>query len=423
MALKLENLRHDANGCIRCSMCKFVDIVWTQSARFARQCPINVRYAFNLYSAPGLMYSAKGIMDRQLEFTPKLLDALYKCTLCGACDVRCKRNLDPEILSVIEALRAKAVEVGKGPMPEHKAVADNIEKSKNRYGLPHANRLKWLTNDIKTAVKADLWYFVGCVASYSHQEIAKATAKILARTNTEFTVSQEESCCGHLLYSTGQIDAFKKQAEHNINILKKSGAKTVLVSCAEGYKTWKVDYPKFLDKSTDDMPFKVVHVVEHVDQLVKNGKLKFKKSIPLKVTYHDPCNLGRLSEPWIHWEGTYERYGVPTPPRGFRRDGHAGVYEPPRDILKSIPGIELIEMERSRDNAWCCGAGAGVDLAFPDFAMWTASERLEEVKETGAEAIITSCPTCKDLLQKAIQSNGVKVKVFDITEIILEALS
>ncbi|MDH5695611.1 MAG: (Fe-S)-binding protein [Dehalococcoidia bacterium] len=423
MTLKLEDLRHDASGCIRCSNCKFTEHIWMQSARFGRQCPISTRYAFNLYSAPGLMHSALGIMDKKLEFTPKLLDALFKCTLCGACDVRCKRNLDPEILSVIEVLKAKAVEVGKGPMPEHRVVTENIEKRNNRYGSPYDNRLKWLTDDIKPAAKADILYFVGCVASYAHNEIAQATARILMRINTDFMVSQDEWCCGYLLYSTGQVDSFSRQAEHNIEMLKKSGAKIVLVSCAEGYKTWKVDYPKVLGKSTDDMDLKVVHIVEYIDQLVKDDALRFKNSIPMKVTYHDPCNLGRLSEPWYHWEGTYKRYGVPEPPKTFRRDGHAGVYESPRDILKAIPGIELIEMERARDNAWCCGAGAGVELAFPDFALWAASERLEEAKATGAEAIVTCCPTCKEVLHKAAQSRREKIKVYDITEIILEAIS
>jgi Fe-S oxidoreductase len=423
MAFQLEDLRHDANSCIRCSMCKFVDPVWTQSARFARQCPINMRHKFNLYSAPGFMYCAKAIMDNQLEFTPRLMDALYKCTLCGACDVRCKRNLDPEILSVIEALKAKAVEVGKGPMPEHKKIAENIKKCNNRYGLPHENRLQWITDEIKPAEKADVLYFAGCAASYAHNEIAQATAKILMHGKTEFMVSSDEKCCGHLLYTTGQVDAFKNQAEQNLDALDKSGAKTIIISCAEGYKTWKIDYPKVLGKNTDDMPYQVTHIVEHIAQLVKDGALEFKKSIPLKVTYHDPCNLARLSDPWFTWHGSYGRYGVPNPAKPFRRDGHAGVYEPPRGILNSIPGIELVEMERSRDNALCCGAGAGVDMAFPDFASWTASERLEELEATGAEAIVTCCPACKGMFQKIVESSGMKISVFDITEIVLEAIS
>ena len=421
MSLRLEDYRHDASGCVRCSNCKFIEHLYMKSQRFARQCPINVRYAFNLYSAPGLMYSALAMMDNKLQFTPKLLDALYQCTLCGACDVRCKRNLDPEILSVIEALKVKAVEVGRGPTSEHKAVAENIEKSRNRYGSPHANRLKWFTHDVRPAAKADILFFVGCAASYTHNEIAQSTAKILKHTKTDFMVSPEESCCGYLLYSTGQMDSFKKQADRNIKMLEKSGAKTVLVSCAEGYKTWKVDYPKVLGKSTNDMDFKVVHITEFVGQLVKEGTLKFKKTIPMKVTYHDPCTLGRLSEPWYHWEGVYKTYGVPDPPKTVRR-GDKGVYEPPRDILKSIKGLEVVEMERNRDNAWCCGAGAGVGLAFPEFTSWTASERIEEAKATGAEALITCCPACKEVLEKTAQSRTKDMKVYDITEIILEAM-
>ena len=423
MALQLENLRHDANSCIRCSMCKFVDMVWTQSARFARQCPINVRYKFNLYSAPGLMACARAVLDSKLEFTPKLLDALYKCTLCGACDVRCKRNLDPEILSVIEALKARAVESGKGPLPEYMKIAKNIAKNNNRYGLPHEDRIKWITNDINLAKKADVLYFVGCAGSYTHHEIARSTAKILMHSKTDFMVSREESCCGHLLYATGQVDIFKKQAERNIDMVSRSGATTILLSCAEGYKTWKVDYPKILGKETASMPYKVIHITEHMEQEFKKGSLKFTKSIPLKITYHDPCNLGRLSEPWLIWEGTYGRYGVTNPPKTFRRDGHAGVYEPPRAILRSIPGVELLEMPRSRDNAWCCGAGAGVDATFGEFALWTASERLDEVVSIGAEAIVTACPACESIFHKAVQSSGMNLKVYDITEFINEALS
>ena len=422
MMITLENLRHDANGCIRCSNCKWVDHIYMKSVRFARICPITQKHAFNLYSAPGLMYSALAIMDNGIRFTPALLDALYKCTSCGACDVRCKRNLDPEILSVIEALKAKAVEVGAGPMAEHRAVAKNIETTHNRYSAPHADRLNWLTEDIKPSVKADILYFVGCAASYADPSIARATARTLLSAGTDFMVSTDETCCGHLLYSTGQFDAFKRQAERNIKMLEQSGAKTVLLSCAEGYKTWKVDYPKILDKSTSDMNYNVVHITEHVDTLLKSGHVTFTKQVPLKVTYHDPCNLGRLSEPWYHWEGTYERYGVPNPVKHFRRDGHAGVYEPPRNILKSIPGIELVEMERMKENAWCCGGGSGAELAFPEFASWAASERIGEAKETGAEAIVTSCPVCKQLFQRTAKENQTNMKTYDMAEIIEKAL-
>lgn len=421
MDLKLEDYRHDAESCIRCSNCKFIEHLYIQSQRFSRQCPINVRHAFNLYSACGLMQSALAVMDNKLKLTPKLLDAVNKCTLCGACDVRCKRNLDPEVLSVIEALKVRCAEDGQGILPEHKNTAENINNSHNRYGSPHNNRLKWLT-DNKPAPKADVLYFTGCRSSYVYKEIAQSATKILAKSDVDFMVSQDEWCCGYPLLSTGQVEAFKKQANHNIKMIKNSGANTVLTSCAECYKTLKVDYPKIMGKSTDDMDFKVVHIVELIDQMLKENKIKLTNGVKLKVTYHDPCNLGRLSEPWQHWEGKYLRYGVPDPPKIVRR-GDKGVYEPPRTILKEIPGIELVEMERTKDNSWCCGAGAEVSIAFKDFALWTAGERLAEARSTGAEAIVSCCPGCKGIFTDSEKPNSDKMKVYDIVELVAQALA
>jgi Fe-S oxidoreductase len=392
-----------------------------KSARFGKQCPINVRYAFNLYSAPGLMHSALGVLDENIEFTPKLLDSLFQCTACGACDIRCKRNLDLDILGVIEALKVKAVEEEQGP-PEHKALADRASTSKNIYGSPNENRQKWMTEDIRPAEKADVLYFVGCRASFKHKEIAQATARILSNAETPFMLLDNEWCCGHIQFATGHWQAARELAEHNLEAIQSSGAGTVVTSCAEGYKTLKVDYPRVLGKSTADMGYSVVHTTEYIDQLIKDGKYTFKKDIPMKATYHDPCNLGRLGEPWLHWEGERKKFGVLEPPKVFRR-GDKGVYEPPRAILNSIPGIELVEMERVRDNSWCCGAGAGIDLAFEDFALWIAEERLEEAISTGAEAIVSCCPSCKDMLNKAVTAKNAKMKVCDITEIMAEAVS
>lgn len=422
MVLKLEDYKNDAHGCVRCSNCKFIEHVWVKSDRFAKQCPMNVRYAFNAYSAPGLMHMALALIDGRLDYTPKFLDAVYKCNLCGACDVRCKRCLNLEVLAVIETLRARCVEAGKGPMPEHKVMAENVTRSKNRYGAPHDNRFKWMPKDVKPAQKADIVYFVGCTTAYTQPELAKATVKLLTSSGVQFMVLDgDEWCCGNRLYSTGQVDLAKEMAEHNIKAIENSGAKTVLASCAECYKTLKVDYPKLFDKSTEDMGFTVLHVTEYIDQLVKSGTLKFKNEVPMKVTYHDPCHLGRLSEPWYHWQGEHKEGGI-SEPAMRRRCGEQGVYEPPRDILKNIRGIELVEMERNRDNAWCCGAGGGVDLAFNDFALWTAGERLEEAKATGAEAIVSCCPSCKEILSRAAQQRKETIKVYDITEIMLQAI-
>ena len=418
--LKVEEYKHQAELCVRCSYCKFIDLNWVTSSRFVRQCPIDTRHAFNLYSGHGLLHSALAELAGTLEFTPKLMDALWKCTLCGGCDIRCKRNLDIEVLQVIETLRQRCVEQGKGPMPEHKVLADNIRNSHNIYGAPGKERLGWMPKEVKPAQKADLIYFVGCASSYKQPELAQATVKLLSKTGAQFMVLDDEWCCGHELFATGQLELAREMADHNIEAIKNSGAHTVITSDAECYKTLKVDYPKTLEKSTEDMPYTVLHITEYIDQLIKDGKLEFKKSIPMKVTYHDPCNLARLSEPWFHWEPRYEPPNIAVG-KTWRR-GDKGVYEPPRDILKGIPGIELIEMERAKDNAWCCGAGGGVGSAFPDFALWTAGERVEEAMTTGAEAIVNCCPHCKEILSRAAEAKRTGMKVYDITELMLRAM-
>lgn len=417
--LEVEEYKHQAETCVRCSYCKFIDLNWITSSRFVRQCPIDTRYRFNLYSAHGLLHSALAELEGTLEFTPKLMDALWKCTLCGGCDIRCKRNLDVEVLQVIETLRRRCVEQGKGPMPEHKVLADNIRNSHNKYGAPAGERLGWMRKEIKPVQKADLVYFVGCASSYQQPELALATAELLKKAGTEFMVLDDEWCCGHELFATGQLELAREVADHNIKAIENSGAQTVITSDAECYKTLKVDYPKILEKSTEDMPYTILHITEYIDQLMKDGKFEFKKSVPMKVTYHDPCNLARLSEPWFHWEPHYEPPNIAVG-KVWRR-GDKGIYDPPRDILKGIPGIELVEMERAKDNAWCCGAGGGVGLAFPDFALWTAGERIEEAETTGAEAIVSCCPQCKAILSRVAEAKKTGMKVYDITEVMLRA--
>lgn len=423
MAMTLEDYRYDAERCIRCGGCKWVDHIYMSNVRFGYKCPSIAYYLFDAYAAYGRERLSLAVMDGNIDLTPSLQKAIFACQLCGACDIGCKRNLDLEPLLVLETLRARLVEKGLGPTPEQKKIAEKISQSHNRYGSPHANRMKWLPSDIRPAARADIVYFVGCASSYVNKEIAQSTARLLAGTGTKFaTLGSEEWCCGYPLYTTGQVDAFKKQLEHNIEAVRQLGAKTVLLSCAEGYQAWKVMYPKMLGKSTTDLGFKVVHIVEFIDQLMQSGGVKFNTPVNMKLTYHDPCYLGRLSEPWVQWEGTRGTWGRLEPPREFRR-GTYGVYQAPRNILQKLPGVELVEMDRTRENAWCCGAGGGVRDAYKDFNLWTAKERLEEAMTTGAEAIVSACPYCKENFKDAIESSGEQLKVFDITELIVQAMS
>jgi Fe-S oxidoreductase len=171
------------------------------------------------------------------------------------------------------------------------------------------------------------------------------------------------------------------------------------------------------------MNFEVVHAIECLDELIREGRLEPTKKMPLRVTYHDPCHLGRLSETKIPSEGKEERILGCLPVKDIPKAiGMNGIFDPPRNVIKSIPGVELLEMERSREYSWCCGSGGGVKSAFPDFALWSAGERLEEAKATGAEALVTCCPWCEKNLKDAVDSHGETFPVYDATDLLIQSL-
>jgi Fe-S oxidoreductase len=417
----LDNFEYDMSKCIKCKGCYWVDHIYMPGITFSTRCPSATRYLFDSYGAYGKMRIGLAMLEGRMEYSDELLKTLYACPLCGACDVGCKRNLDLEIELTLEALRIKAVKDGKGPMPAHKKIAKKIDEKHNRFGSPHENRKKWLTKDIKVADKADVIYFVGCSAAYTSSEIARATGKILNAAGTPFMLMPDEWCCGNILYSVGMVDEAKKLAERNVEAVRKTGAKTLLVSCAEGYRMWKVDYPKMLGIPTSELGFEVVHLTEMAEELIKKGALKFAKTLDIRLTYHDSCSLSRLSEPWTPWSGERGEWGMVSP--GLeRRRGTNGVYQAPRDILETIPGLELVEMIRIKENAFCCGAGRGTQEAFPDFATWAAEQRIFEAKEVGAEGIVVTCPMCKDNFTRVARQNGEDLKIYDISEIISSAL-
>lgn len=418
----LNNFTYDMSHCIKCKGCTWVDHTYMPGINFSTRCPSATKELYDSYGAYGKMRIGLAVNEGKLKFTDELLKILYECTLCGACDVGCKRNLDLEIELTLEALRVKAVKDGAGPMPEHKTIAANIAKTHNRFGAKHSERKDWLPAGVKPAAKADLLYFPGCASSYRHKEIARATAKILGSSKTPFTMMADEWCCGNVLYSVGMIDEAKALAKRNIEAIKATGAKTLMTSCAECYRMIKVDYPKILGIATKDLGFEVIHLVEFVDRAIKAGSLKLTKTVDLKLHYHDSCSLSRQSEPWTPWKGERGLWGVISP-NLERRRGSNGIYDLPREILSSIPGIKLVEGIRKRENAWCCGAGRGAKDAFPEFSKWTANEKLTEIKEIGAEAVTATCPYCKENFAGAAATARENLTVLDFSEIIAQAIS
>jgi Fe-S oxidoreductase len=408
---------YDMSKCIKCKGCYWVEHTYMPGVKFTTRCPSGTWNDFDSYEAPGKMRIGHALAEGKIQWSPKLLEIVYADPLCGACDVACKRNLDLEIGLSLEALRVKAVEDGVGPMPAHKKVAENIATKHNQFGAPHENRKKWITSDVKVAEKADVLYFVGCAASYTNPEIAQSTAKIFNATNTPFMLMADEWCCGNTIYSVGMWDEAKKLAERNIAAVKASGAKVVVLSCAEGYRMWKVDYPKMLGIATADLGFQVMHLVEFADEQLKRGTLKLSKPVDMRVTYHDSCSISRLADPWTPYSGTRGWMGT-VEPRLKRRRGTQGLYAQPRNLLSAIPGLNLVELIRIRENSFCCGAGRGTKEAYPDLAAFSAQHRMEEVTEVGAEALISACPFCKMNFANAAKQSGNNVKVMDIAEVI-----
>ena len=424
--MTLETYKHDMLRCTRCSYCKWIPYENFRQSDFMKGCPSAARYDWHAYSAGGKFNIALSFLEGRIPYSDTLLDAVYKCQMDGNCDVSCKSVQDIEPLQLMQELRIKCVEDGQ-VIPAHSIVIDGLQKEDNMMRRPKADRGNWAEGlhlkDL-TREKAEIYFHAGC--RYSFDEGLSSTARdmitMLKNAGADVGImGRAEMCCGGRAYEMGYKNELIKYASRHENMLKKAGVKTVVTPCAHCYQTMKVLY----DKAGKKLEIEVLHITEYLDRLMKERKIKTRKSVPLTITYHDPCHLGRLAEPWIHWNGKETKVMgqliVHDPPKKFRR-GANGVYDIPREILKSIPGLKLVEMYRTRASAWCCGSGGGVKEAYPDFAIWTAAERIKEAKAVGAEAIVSACPWCKQNFRDAIKATGEKIKVFDVAELVKESI-
>jgi Fe-S oxidoreductase len=421
--MSLEQFKGDMEMCCRCSACKFIPMQKIKGAEFSYVCPSISRYNFHSYSGGGRMNIGAAALKNGFNYTDKLLHIVYNCQMCGACGVSCNYAMDMEVLQPINEFRIRCVEDGK-TNPALDKVIGGLRKTGAMVPVK-GRRGDWAAGlKLKNAAreKVDVLYHVGCLTSYDKDmwKLAKATVKILQKAGVNFGIAGDaETCCGGRAYQMGYQDDFLSQAKKNMAVIKKAGVKTLVTGCADGYQAFKVLYDKFDLKGN----LEVLHITEYIDKLIKSGKLKLNKKVNLSVTYHDPCYLGRLGEPWVHWKGKKvpgDKF-VFDPPKEYRR-GTKGVYEPPRDVIKAIPGVKLTEMTRIKEYSWCCGAGGGVIDSNPGFAKWTAQKRIDEAIATGAEALVTACPWCEKTFNQAIKENGTDLKVYDIVELVAKAI-
>ena len=420
----LEQYQFDVAMCCRCSACKFVPMQKVTGSEHSYVCPSIAKYNFHAYSGGGRLNIANWQLRNGFDFTPKVLDVIKNCQMCGACGVSCNYGMDMEVLNPIQEYRIKSVEEGHTVPALDKAV-EMMRKANTMVPGSAEKRGEWANGlNLKdyTKEKVDVIYHVGCLTSFDKKmwKLARGTASLLQKAGVNFGIGgTNEICCGGRAYQMGYREDFLNQAKKNMEQIKRSGAKTLVTGCADGYQAFKVLYDQYHLKGD----LEVLHTTEFFYRLLQQGKLKPSKKVNLTITYHDPCRLGRLGEPWIHWEGKKvpgDRF-VFDPPKTYRR-GTNGVYEEPRELLKAIPGIKLTEMVRIKEYAWCCGSGGGVNESNPDFASWTAQKRVEEAEHSGAEAIVTACPWCEKSFENAINNSGKNLQVFDVVELLQKAV-
>ncbi len=424
--MALEDFRRDQERCSECNSCKWIPFDQIKSQRFAIGCPSIAYNNFTGYSARGRFAIGLALNEGRIDlYSDKLQEIVFKCLTCGNCDVAhkvCRYDVEP--LDHILEMRKTLTGAGQ-VLLEHMIYIDHLRKEDNMMLEPKAKRGDWAKGlDVKIATDepCEVIYHAGCRFSFDEElwPSARSAATILKNAGVDVGImGKDEACCGSRVHSMGFEGEYRKFAENAIDAWKTQGVKTVVTSCSDCYYAFNRLYPRL------GAHFEVLHTVQYLERLIKEGKIKFGKSIPMKVTYHDPCHLGRQGESYVPWDGVAKKIkgqiNLFNPPKP-RYTGARGVYDAPRNVLKSIPGIELVEMERIREYAWCCGAGGGVRMAYPEFSGWTAAERIEEAKSTGAEAIVTTCGHCERNFLDAVETAGEKMKVLDVVQLVEQTM-
>jgi heterodisulfide reductase subunit D len=381
-ALTLEDILQDTKAyyCLECSKCTSI-------------CPV-AKY--------DLSYSPRSaIEDTMLGWRNEGIhdNKLFSCLGCYACSLRCPTDVD--FPAFVRGVRSLAFDAGEHGCPAHGGFLHSVTRLMARSPYKQ-KRLEWLTKKYRISDNSDVLYFVGCAPYFDPVfqylelrtlNITEASLKILNHFGVEPMLLPDEKCCGHDALWTGDVETFQRLAEHNTKLIKESGVNKIIFSCPEGYRTFKLDYPEH----GFELGCELQHISEFVAEKIEKNELKFKE-VRRKVTYQDPCRLGR----------------------------HLGIYDSPRKVLGAIPGIELIEMEKNREYALCCGTSAFTNCDIYSHEMRV--DRLLEAKATGSEILVTTCPKCQIHFRCAMNNKGeekgpdINIEVMDLANLVATAL-
>jgi Fe-S oxidoreductase len=374
--------------CARCGYCR-------------GECPAFQFLGFETYSARGKILTLKHTIEKALGFSSDLMKNYYTCSLCGYCKNVCPTEID--LTDLFVDVRGKMLEDGLVPT-QIKNVLENIYKHGNAWGLPRTRRSEW-TRDLEIKQyepSLDFLYYVGDIGSYDSRarEAARALSRVLLKSGVSFGIlGVKENCSGSEAFELGEMGLFELLATSNIQLFKELNVRNIVCLSPHSYNVIKNIYPKFGGN------FKVMHYTQMLEKLIEDGKLEFLKGYETKkiVTYHDPCFLGRWNKE----------------------------YSAARRILQAIPNVQLVEMERNKENAFCCGGGGGNCYTgfggglFAETSDSPSRIRIREAYETGAEILAVSCPSCLIMFEDALKVEGLegKMVVRDISEIMSEVIT
>jgi len=381
IATTLEDVRYAASICLKCGSCTYGD--WPENHHL---CSLFYRDQCFTHGGGGFMSIVTALAEKLLDFDQKIADLAYTCSGCLACDSRCTiiRAHAPQvdILDMIRLLRYEAVKKGLIPEGIAKKIYDDIKKTGD---IGHKSSLQ-LPQEIKSN-KADTVIFTECAHTRAEKDISAATASVLTKIGSHVTMFAEKGCCGSTLYDYGFWDQLEPLVKANWEKMKVFKDKKFVFTNPHCQEFIVKRYPENL---SDYSSINHRHISQVLADAFKHGKLKSKKQEKVKVSYHDPCYLGR----GLH------------------------IYEAPREVLTSLKGVELKEMTRNRASSYCCGARV-LGNYFPNQSEEMAKERIKEFEDTGADLLITACPYCKENFQRVMPKSK-KDSVKDLVEIVNE---
>ncbi len=379
------------DSCVKCGSCVEACPVYAQTSQ-----PETTMGGFfaNLRSFIGKAYGFPGVLfgpGNPGQKVPRTYsDHAYLCTLCGRCSVVCPAFIDTKELRI--AGRGFMVAKGEYPAPLDR-LSETLERVHNIIGEPNEDRPAWIQalNEVPGSLyqkeKAKVIYFVGCVASFfpMSKRIPQSFVQILDRAGVDFTIlGGEEWCCGFPLIGAGMKEKAEALMKHNWEKVQEKGAEELVFACPSCYHTWT---------ETGGNGIRLFHSTQLIRRLIEEKKIHFKEKA-IKVTYHDPCDLGRAS----------------------------GIYEVPREILKAMPGVELVEMKKNREQSTCCGGGGNLEMVNAELSSALALAKIEEVRSTGADTVISACQQCIRTILTTARRKKIPLAAMDIIEFVRKSM-